>query len=398
MKTIYLHIGTPKSGTTALQFLFTRNKKLLAKHGCFYPTTGLEGWDAHYYLVASMLNPPPPVFPFKKSFEEYMDLLKEETKNVSKDIIISCEMFSGDNVDAKLLAKHLSAIADKVKVVVYLRRQDDLYQSWYSQSLKASWRCFTESIDSEKFSKGMSRRIDHLALCDKYAEAFGQENIIVRPYEKEQFVGGSIYSDFFNVMGLSFSDEYSVPEKNPNPSFTRDDLEFKRLVNCFGDLKLANKVGDLLPEYERQTNRAEIFRKHDFLSPADRMSIIEKYADDNSIIAKKYLGRADAVLFKASLPDVDDQWEPYAGISPDSILEIGKFIKINAWELAQELFTQISEALHSDDETVRAAAISLKPFLQLNKPVIINADKYFNKCYKILGKIKKRFRRLFLNA
>ena len=38
MKTIYLHIGTPKTGTTHLQYFFAHNKAALLDDGLYYVT------------------------------------------------------------------------------------------------------------------------------------------------------------------------------------------------------------------------------------------------------------------------------------------------------------------------------------------------------------------------
>ena len=42
MPTLYLHIGTPKTGTTALQNFLPANEEVLEQHGICYPDFGFR--------------------------------------------------------------------------------------------------------------------------------------------------------------------------------------------------------------------------------------------------------------------------------------------------------------------------------------------------------------------
>lgn len=37
MKTLYIHIGCPKTATTSIQYFCNENKENLAKHGVYFP-------------------------------------------------------------------------------------------------------------------------------------------------------------------------------------------------------------------------------------------------------------------------------------------------------------------------------------------------------------------------
>ena len=45
-----------------------------------------------------------------------------------------------------------------------------------------------------------------------------------------------------------------------------------------------------------------------FVSPAERLQMIEENLDDYRYIARTYLGRADGALFLEPLPDPDAAW------------------------------------------------------------------------------------------
>ena len=78
-------------------------------------------------------------------------------------------------------------------VIVYVRRQDEAHESWYNQTVKAQGythdidECVHEFYDLWDYRKQLAR----------WSSAFGRNAMIVRPYEPEQYVGGSLLADFF---------------------------------------------------------------------------------------------------------------------------------------------------------------------------------------------------------
>lgn len=55
MPTLYLHIGTPKTGTTALQNFLPANEEVLEQHGICYPDFGFRytGLGVHRNVIFS---------------------------------------------------------------------------------------------------------------------------------------------------------------------------------------------------------------------------------------------------------------------------------------------------------------------------------------------------------
>jgi len=56
MRTLWFHIGTPKTGTSALQLFFNMNREKLLALGVTYPDFGLVG-NCHHRLGASFYPP-----------------------------------------------------------------------------------------------------------------------------------------------------------------------------------------------------------------------------------------------------------------------------------------------------------------------------------------------------
>ena len=94
MKRIILHIGTPKTGSTSLQFFLSNNRDILKEEGIsYYPRlhryNPYGGWMNADFLLAQVLTatacPPPELSPWMQReldfyFERDLDaLLAEET-------------------------------------------------------------------------------------------------------------------------------------------------------------------------------------------------------------------------------------------------------------------------------------------------------------------------------
>jgi hypothetical protein len=115
-----------------------------------------------------------------------------------------------------------------VKVLVYLRRQDSFYESWYTQRIQAG----TTSSDFHQFWRDFSfQNINYLKVINAYADAFGESNLIVRPYMKDKLKDGNVIHDFLEIIGVSdiYSLNFDVPFANNSISVAA--LKAMRAIN-----------------------------------------------------------------------------------------------------------------------------------------------------------------------
>ena len=120
-KTIFIHIGTPKTGSTAIQRSLRESTDLLAKQGYYY----LE--DSWYYYVALKKISSDDINNLDKEKSKYQKVIANAAAN---RLIFSSEGFSGGlyNVysDVSHIAENLHYMVGDydIKIIVYLRRQD----------------------------------------------------------------------------------------------------------------------------------------------------------------------------------------------------------------------------------------------------------------------------------
>jgi hypothetical protein len=180
-----------------------------------------------------------------------------------------------------------------VKVLVYLRRQDSFYESWYTQRIQAG----TTSSDFHQFWRDFSfQNINYLKVINAYADAFGESNLIVRPYMKDKLKDGNVIHDFLEIIGVSdiYSLNFDVPFANNSISVAA--LKAMRAIN-------EGKHKGRISESERSrvrrllqsTNSKREWEHHRYLKPSQRREILEYFEEQNHEICTKWFGFDDNI-------------------------------------------------------------------------------------------------------
>jgi hypothetical protein len=385
---LYIHIGTPKTGTTALQNFFYINQDTLKSYGISYPLNHVW-YMAHHRLgwsfnIGREYNHPAGL---KGPDEEWSQVLnsRDDKILISSEILSNCHK---ENI--RSIRQYTSGY--NVKVIVYLRRQDALISSVVNQLIKHE--SFT-GID-KVYASRISGRRNYLKKVRFWADVFGKENIIVRPYEKGQFYGDTIFSDFMHyVFGLELTGTFRLPARDQNPRLHRVALEYKRLIN-FLPLSIEQKRETIEPllQFSKQLY-AQGQDDFDILSPSQCVGMIQQYAQSNEQIAREFLGREDGKLFYEPLPNPNKPWKPCPGLSPDDIRQISRLIAERDQELAAQIGKAVQAGLKSDERDIRAAAKRLKVGLKilLNWPNILQDRIALSKeqCARAMQFIKEQY-------
>jgi hypothetical protein len=376
---LYLHIGKHKTGTSVLQKFFQTNEMELAKRGIIYPKLGRNPTGAHHNFFMPV-NPSKPKDYAGKTLEENIKALTK-LAGKGRNLLMSTESLS--KLQDVSILQGLKSIASHVKVIIYLRRQDSYVESAYSQVIKDKYQ---GSI--YEFIKG--RALDYKEICDRWSEIFDKENIIVRPYEREQFKDNSIFSDFMAILGIDDISAFSMPKINSNPSLNKDAIQFKRLVNM---LNIADahkrKMQEPLVDISIRKGKGELFQNHSILSPIEKIEFLERFKESNSMVAYDYLNRNNKILFYDPLPELDADWSPYPGLDRNTVLEIADYMSIETPELFEILTSGIQEGLASKNLEIYNAAKTLKPALDLENRTISKLVKPAKIFRKILQSINK---------
>ncbi|MDO4632946.1 MAG: hypothetical protein Q4B01_03715 [Eubacteriales bacterium] len=311
MATVYLHIGMPKTGTTAIQNFMALNRDLLAEKGVSYPDMGFHypgrGYNRNaFFLHGEGYNAEGAERCDWREKPEYPEGMKQlsELGRKFETIVISDEGNWWGGVRRKkfwpMLKQDMDAAGLELKVIVYLRRQEDFAQSHYEQRVKEG---FTHSFEEYLVWKDRAEYpFDYEATLAKIAESVGSENIIVRVYEKGQFQGEehTIFSDFLEIFGLKMADGFELENTVRNVSLEGDALELRRALNRVPEMRgvshrltLDLKRVQEIEDYAWKRGQEMYFASEDAFE-----AFKARYAEGNAAVARKYLGREDGKLFQ----------------------------------------------------------------------------------------------------
>ena len=208
---IVLHIGGAKCGSSAIQAYLARNAPALAARGLGVPGTAL---DFETHVTGEQIW----FFEDTASSRDYSGLAgkieilcKAARLRGLSTLVISAENVCNHPELAEVFASALTS--EDVRVVFYVRRQDDfLISSWQQWNLKR----FASVGDFLAARVGKDAR--WLTMISPWADALGDDRVAVRPFIRAQLRNGDVIDDFFNQIGIS-QEGLTPLSKNANPSF-----------------------------------------------------------------------------------------------------------------------------------------------------------------------------------
>jgi hypothetical protein len=318
---LFLHIGTGKTGTTALQNFFSQNRNILKNLGLLYPTNGCIGL-AHYNLSRVLGFGPKIGQRDEVSDSERLTLQAELTAEIrasktARAVLLSSEYFS----NPKQLELTRNFFANyPLKVLIYLRRHDSWWESAYNQAVKTvvnpPWGRGIEAFIRFQKRKNPQHR-NHRYLVDRWAAVFGADNLIIRPYEALQNQP-NIVVDCLHALNLKDIAEKLNPQSDRiNQSLSPLALS---LIDSYQRAKLSEPIRARLIQSAYQLT--EDTHQNSILSPQLRRQLVDENCADYEYIAKTYLKREDGQLFYQPLPDPNETWEPWSWPSLAKIVEM----------------------------------------------------------------------------
>ena len=321
MGCLYLHIGTPKTGTTSIQYFLNKNRDVFSEKGYCVPDLGYRFDKVHKNRNAHFL--------VQRYFDEQGKRLHKKEKNLREEgmkqvidylaqydnVILSDESIYNQSYRIKnfweKLIQSLSEHGHSLKVIVYLRRQDAYVRSYWTQSVKAGEQQmdFADYIKSKAIERLHS---DYSIALDRIASVIGQENVIVRPFERSQMMNGDLYTDFLNCLGLSLTGEFICVDQMKNDAVAGEYIRVKQILNANSAFSV--RKGFLLSFLEnttRQRGEKADYRRATLFPDNEPERYLEQYSAGNKMVARKYLNREDGVLFVES-PESEKDLVPYS--------------------------------------------------------------------------------------
>lgn len=225
---IIVHIGRPKTGSTTIQSFLDLNKEALVDQGIHYAAELSNTPSQKEFAIAAcdfgdMKVPAGSVRTMAKitgreSLRKYAAAFEEKfaaaRAKLGKDdtLVISCEQISVWFQKVEKIKKvdaYFKQFADKVRYVIYLRRQEDVIPSSYSQRIKVG-----QTISFQEHIDGLIKKLDYNKMVSNWAEAVGKDNILPALLEPDYLLNGDLVDDLCQLLKIDRSGLQTPPRAN----------------------------------------------------------------------------------------------------------------------------------------------------------------------------------------
>lgn len=301
---VILHIGGSKAGSSSIQAFLRRNRFAFAKLGYVIPDTSLSiggGVSGDHVFALQELA----TGGNAAAFRDRVDALFEQAEPETQALIFSAENLSNTGNSAII-----AGLADDydLRIVMYLRRQDEL--------LTSTWQQWSSKLETD-FNAWLIMALKQYGHWDRVLAEWlrhaGREAMVARVFDRASFVNGDLLQDFVDAIGLAEQvDAFDFQQTDANPSVSDaitamvsgnrrifEDVHDNRFYNALTQL-----TGGALVEKTRLS----------LLTKAQRDKIVEYYRPTNESVCRQYFpGRPR--LF----PPVDHA--KYRYVSPDQMVD-----------------------------------------------------------------------------
>lgn len=201
---LIVHIGSQKTGSTAIQSVLAQNRDVLLGAGVDYLIAGRSN-IAHNTLAQDIRHGDPA--------GHFAELAAEGAASSARDQVISSEMLFHEAVPARLRA----GLVGDVRVLCYLRRHDLYLEAMYKQLLK-NGKIRANPVAFLDRRRGTAA---YGPVLDAFADAFGADAVQVRVYEPGALLGGDVVTDFLDAVGVGAVD-VARPDQQANQTLSAE--------------------------------------------------------------------------------------------------------------------------------------------------------------------------------
>lgn len=291
-RTLMLHIGATKTGSSALQATLYANREMLKRKGILYPETGVAS-GAHHNLFSAIHPSAWKMHGFSGDDDRtsaFHNMAAEINTQFKRDdfekLILTSEYLWGVFQDG-VYRTFLESFEDyNIEIVAAVRRVDYWAEANYIQAAKGGLVCeFKEWVD--KFSRTPVAGYDFNKVISGWSESLKSKNVHIVPYEPRN--AKTFLSNISTVLlGRHVSQEIPAPDsRKDNPSPTKEGIELIQDLyrSEMDETERKKKIAHIIQTHRRAPGENAIY----FMSEKCRIDILRRSVPSNREIVEKYL-------------------------------------------------------------------------------------------------------------
>tara|TARA_R110001583_G_scaffold25810_2_gene93437 strand:- start:187 stop:1374 length:1188 start_codon:yes stop_codon:yes gene_type:complete len=273
---VVIHIGAPKTGSSAIQRFLLENRSELKKNGYYYPLHGLDpngisGGHSEFGTAISKGQ----TDRAREIFVEHLAVA--QTKNLT--LLISAESLYR-------FPKQLKAIIGDThcKIISLFRDPLESIYSTYHQNIKRHYSV----TPIEVFCKSILKQNCALTsgfIFNDWIKEFSEKNVLIIGFDMNFFEANPIEYFFINILGIDKKSTYLFKKvtKKTNQGYADTALNLKRMLNNILDKnedKLNEKIDFFLQAY---SDKSDVPKKQlqDLIPPELYSYLADKFKSSN---------------------------------------------------------------------------------------------------------------------
>lgn len=301
MRTVILHVGMDKTGSTSIQRFLSAARSTLLRQGVLYPTISSIDYgffSDHEALCALLVSEDfwesPNAGRFSHHEEafffasEWVSVIKEQIAQGNiKNLLLSSEAFYSLPIYGLFnLRRLLSDLGiDDVKVFIFIDSPSNRYRSQTSQRIVS----------------GREIKVPHIQVVSHYIErlitVFGEAAVNVLDFQRSRLEGGAV-EIFLRNSGIPRPD--GVQEVNENASLSAEALHLIEIMDRTGDLGGFKSRNDAVVKIAlldfRVGNRSRLRLRSDVANAIDYLSVDYNWLRDRFGIQYDSSGYSNSYL------------------------------------------------------------------------------------------------------
>lgn len=337
-KKLYLHVGIGKTGSTKIQSVLARNYSALKKCGYLFPKSPGRGHAKIAQIAWS--NEDMKRRPYFRKQTEYStpdqlrdsvvsDFREEVNASNATNVILSNEtlnLLPDSNFD--WLLSFFEQFFSDIKIILFIRRQDDFLVSSYKQGLIMGYKkTLEEYIDNtiQGDSSMFTAKLDFDIYLHRLSKRHPRIKLKPILYHRENLKYNDLMQLFYAACDLTFFSSEEDPTIVANKSL--DAVTSEYLLQHNRNLPPNTIPSSALIEFLKKESTGPDL----IIPPGLHEKILERYRDNNFRLLKDFQIENGHLLTKAV---------PYSGETSRSVQDLEKFKnlerRVSKW---QSLFT-----------------------------------------------------------
>jgi hypothetical protein len=292
MKTLWIHAGMPKNGSSALQVFFAQNIEKLKKADIDYlllssindAKSGQISSGNGALFARSLLNKKHEAYYEDKSNELHDKFIELVKNSESNNLLISSEFFSViplNNIER--LKEELLHLNITVKFIYYVREQTQFLMSSYMQRVKRHGLQETPNEYIKSSYKNI-HFLNYYGYAMEYINILGEENVLPFIFEYTKKHEKGIAGHFVETL-IGLTPDWINLTKNINTSPSPRELKIMLMMNKY---KPRMKLSDFLVDDSVTRGDSKAYKNHNIIDKELHQELQNHFSEQNKSFVDKF--------------------------------------------------------------------------------------------------------------